>query len=400
MKNVLFVDDDPNVLNGFKRHFSRNEKCWEVFLANGAASAIDILSEHSMDVVISDMHMPEISGLKLLGFVRDNYPATIRVVLSGDQDSDEVMPLVKLAHRYLIKPCSFDYIKKMVEQTFYLKRVVVSEKARIIATSVDSIPSLPSLYRKVVDAVETGESMASIGKIIATDVGMSVNILKLVNSAFFGINRKITTVEDAVALLGANIIRSLILTVHLFKEFKGVSTTKIEKLMNHSLQTGRFAKEIALSLGADKEKSEMAFIAGILHDVGRLLFYASYKNEYNEVIELSSNSDKSIIELELEIIGVGHSELGAYLLGIWGFPDEVVEAVSFHHTPLKAENDDLTIVTAVHVADSLEYELVGSDDESYSIKVSEEYLTKMGKLDELEVWREECRIIKDSVDNI
>ncbi|MCP4412094.1 MAG: HDOD domain-containing protein, partial [Gammaproteobacteria bacterium] len=242
--------------------------------------------------------------------------------------------------------------------------------------------------------------------------------LQLVNSAFFALPRKITDPQQAAVFVGLETLKSLVLSIHVFSslsEDAALSEFSLMKMWSHSLRTSRLAGDIARAAHADRKVVEEAMIAGMLHDIGKLVLL-EVPRQYKEVIELIETTGCDSSDAEYAIMKTSHAELGAYLLGLWGLPDTVVESVAFHHDPSKliermfimssetAEDDpgdskvnltpqpidkystEFTALTAVHIANALTMQGNCSTDTTYFPYVDMPYLRTLELADKLPEW--------------
>ena len=214
---------------------------------------------------------------------------------------------------------------------------------------------------------------------------MTVKLLQIINSAFFGLHRTIADVSEAVALLGLETLSALVLSAGIFSQLQCEGQqARIDQLWEHCMAVGRRAKAIAHveapSVAVD------AFTAGILHDVGELVVAVNLPQEYRAIQELVDQQLLTRAEAECKVLGIRHTAIGAYLLELWGLPSPIVEAVAFHHNPSLYESASFTPLTAVHLANILEHfpeEEVLAQPERF-LDVS--YLRKIGVLEKLPQW--------------
>ena len=236
-------------------------------------------------------------------------------------------------------------------------------------------------------------SLKAIGKIIVKDMGMTAKILQLANSAFFGVRGPVSTVEQAVNFLGLETVQALILVAHVFSQFseKHLSTFQVARLWEESLETGALAREIAKIEGCTPFETEQAYTAGLLHDMGILVLAANCADQFSAILAEAAAKKGTVWELEQSEIGITHAELGAYMLGLWGLSDPIVEAVAYHHRPGEYIGKTFAPVTAVHVADALLPCLskYGTDDCAHLIDTT--YLEKLHLSDRIPVWKELVR---------
>ncbi len=360
-----------------------------VFAGSGV-EALDIMREDSFDVIVSDMRMPGMDGAKLLTWVMEQYPWTVRIVLSGQSDREMALKAARPTHQFLSKPCDPDLLKATVARACALREVVTNDAVRRVVAKIDTLPALPDLYFAVINEIQSDTSSAvSVGRIIAKDVGMTADVLKMVNSSFFGFARHISNPEEAVTLLGLDVIKGLILSAHLVKVYdkSAIRGFSLEALWRHCLSVGGLAKKLAAEVVRDRKTVDAAFIAGLLHDVGKLVIGANLSAEYNALLDTVRAENRLVWEVERDALGTSHAEVGAYLLGLWGLPDVMVEALVFHHQPSASLSGRFNPLTAVHAADCLERELFKTNAHYATPQLDMDYLATLGLTDRLPCWR-------------
>ncbi|MGD2062433.1 MAG: response regulator [Nitrospirota bacterium] len=387
---ILFVDDEPNILAGLRRMLRGERDRWQMDFAASGPEALARLEEMPFDVVVSDMRMPGMDGARLLTEVSQRHPATVRIVLSGQSDLESVMKSVGPTHQYLTKPCDVDVLTATVERALALRRVLTNHAICTLVTGLERIPSFPALYQEIVQAVQSPETpLKVVGEIIGRDPGMSTKILQLVNSAFFGLGRPVASPAQAVSFLGLDTIRALVLSVDVFEQFDPttIRAFRLESLWTHSLAVGTLAHHIATAEQTTKSVREESLLAGLLHDVGKLILVANLPHEYEAAQALANRERICVTEAQRQVFGSSHPEVGAYLLRIWGIPDAVVEAVAFHHQPEASPADHFNALTAVHTANALE-SVVPPDDPARCARTTDDrYLERLGLIDHLDAWR-------------
>ncbi|GAB4455043.1 MAG: response regulator [Anaerolineae bacterium] len=359
MHHILFVDDEPRVLSGMRRQlYSLFDECVMVFVDSGPA-ALQLLQQpgNQFDVIVTDIRMPGMDGIALLKQVQQFYPHMVRIVLTGHVERDSAMRAVGLAHQLLSKPCTADTLRLTLKNAFALRDLLSSYKLKQLVARLNTVPSLPALYNELLDEIYRQEaSISKIGQIIAQDIGMTAKILQLVNSAFFGLRRQISDPAQAVIYLGLDTVKSLVLSVHVFEQFMaaGQGGVSLGQLQEHSLAVATLARQIAVSEQVEHQVADFAFTAGLLHEVGRLILAANLPADYTRVNQLMAQG-VHLLQAETQVFNATHAEVGAYLLGIWGLPDRVVEAVAYLFSPsaVAAGSDSFSALAAVHVANRL-----------------------------------------------
>jgi HD-like signal output (HDOD) protein len=392
---MLFVDDEPDVLEGLRRSLRRQRGEWEMYFAESGAIALDLMAKSPFDVIVSDVRMPVLDGVTLLTQVRELYPSTIRIILSGHAKEDSVLRAVGPAHQYLAKPCDAEDLCATVRAAVSLRDVLADDDLKRLVARLVSVPSLPTLYRDIQTELRSEDpSIRNVAAIVTKDVGMSAKVLQLVNSAFFGLANEITDTSRAVMHLGMDTVRALSLATGVFSQLGSgdVDSSEMESLWSHSTRVAALAKRIAELERVGKDIRDASFQAGFLHDIVRLVLATNLPEQYSQALR---DGDQGVPELEREraALGATHAEVGGYLLGIWGLPDTVVQAVAFHHEPSRFPTRGFSPLTAVHVAEVIDRclapdtPMVGEGLNG----LDRDYLLATGTADRLEEWTRVCR---------
>jgi HD-like signal output (HDOD) protein/CheY-like chemotaxis protein len=390
---ILFVDDEQNILDSLRLSMRCMRAKWEVSFALGARVALELLEQQPHEVIVSDMRMPGMDGAQLLREVQLRYPKSVRIILSGYSEEESVLKTVKLAHQYLSKPCRPVDLIEAVEKALSLRDVLENQQIKTLVSSLDALPSLPDVYKQLVAALEEEHStLKQLGDIVAEDVAMSASILRLVNSAFFGLPTRISSVQHAVNLIGGQTLRVLVLSSHLFTVLEAASmpSFSVKKLWEHSLRVGCFAKLIAEAEGLCRDEQDNAFIAGMLHDVGKLILAANMPSQYRDVLAKVQTDAVSVHVAEQNVFEASHAQVGAYLLGLWGFSYRVMGAVCWHHTPEKQIVEPCCSGSAVYVADGLDHELVLFSKEHTTWPLCFPGVETIRSQERLALWRCSC----------
>jgi HD-like signal output (HDOD) protein len=378
---LLFVDDEPLILNGLQRMLRPMRNAWNMRFANSGHAAISLLQEESADVVVSDMRMPGMNGPQLLSRVAEIWPATIRIALSGQADLDMSCESTAVTHQYLSKPCELVALKRAVERAQLLRTRLSDPGLQALLGGLRSVPSLPHIYKKLTDELNTDNcSLQKVGKIISDDIAMTASILKIVNSAYFGLPREVSSPEEAAAYIGMDILKTLVLTTGIFKSYEGrmEGRLKLAELWQHSSRVAAVSKRCAQRLQLDRKLVELSYMAGMLHDVGVLLLAANEPDKYETALEIADHEHVPSWEAERRVFGTTHMEVGAYLLGIWNLPQRIVEATAFHHLPSEfGTPDSVTVLSAVHIAHAVADEVFGTPYKKESLGPDDRYLATL-----------------------
>ena len=398
MRKVLFVDDESRILEGLRRLLRPQRNEWEMAFAPGGEAALALMEASPFDVIVSDMRMPGMDGATLLCRVRELYPQVVRIVLSGHTELSTALQVVPVAHQFLAKPCDAEMLRVAVERACHLKALLSDESIRRTVTGLGDLPSLPRTYEALMQAVADPDvSIQKIAKIVEQDVGISAKVLQLVNSAFFGITHSMTSIPSAVSYLGINTLKNLVLSVEIFRAFRperSLPGFSLENLQRHAQLTAH----IAARLPVPKHLADIAVVAGMLHDVGKLILAWKLSGHFGKMLVEAHEAHCPVNKVEEGENGFSHAEIGAYLLGLWGLPYTVVEAVALHHGPNRVPHQNFDASSAVYAANLLAHELEESSQgavPTYNLENYHEELAALGVAEMLPAWRTIAKGVPD-----
>jgi HD-like signal output (HDOD) protein len=360
-KRILFVDDEPMLLSGLQRSLRPMREEWEMVFVGSGPEALKLMEQQPFDIIVTDMRMPVMTGTELLEEVKQRFPQCFRIILSGQADQESILKAVDPTHQYLAKPCDSNELRKRLKWAFAVRGLLKNEELQAMVTKLQALPSLPSLYIEVTGELEKSEpSITRIAKLISQDMAMTAKMLQLVNSAFFGLRGQVSSPLQAVQLLGLDTLRALVLSTHVFDQFRTdiLGEPETSYLWTHSLVAASFAKHIAGFEKANRRTIDDCFTAGLLHDSGKLILAFSMTSKYARVLELVRKQGCGLLEAEKEVLGCHHAEVAAYLLGSWGLPEAVVEGVAWHHDLSGSPQKGFSPAVAAHAASCLHEEQV------------------------------------------
>jgi len=384
---ILFVDRDQNVLDGLKRLIRSMHLDWTTYYAETPTEAVSLMADIPLDVIVADLNLPPVYGGTLLKYAQKQHPEIARMILSAEanNESELLLQSTQAAHQFIAKPCKAEILETAITRSLQLRKLLKSSELLRVIGGIPHLPSLPPLYAELVRKLESETtSMEEIGDIIAKDVSMTGRVLQLVNSAFFGLPRKVTSPREAVLFLGVNVLKSLVLYVRLFftapdSPIPGLS---LDEIWAHSSLTAVLAREIVRIERGGQRMADDAMLAGMMHDIGKLLILDV--PSYMRPLLRRLNSGESFPDAEYAEFSISHAEIGGYLLALWGFPDPLVEAVTCHHRPEMQVRKEFSPLTAVYAANAfLENEA--------EPPLESGYINDLGLESRIPAWMDACR---------
>ena len=393
MRKILFVDDEPQILEALRHRLHRQRKQWVMQFAGSGKEALEIMAREPIDVIVTDMRMPQMDGATLLRKVQEAYPSVVRIVLSGHAELETALRAVPVAHQFLSKPSEPGVIEAVVERACRLQLLVNDDVVKQVVGKVEKLPSIPKVYSQLMTALAKEDtSVDDVASILKQDMAICAKTLQVVNSAFFRLPRTLGKIEEAVRYLGLTTVQHIVLGVEVFQYKQGKQAVatgfSIDALQQHSL----LVADLASCLCEDKQVKEDAFVVGLLHDIGKLLVAVELPEQMSRVLQTMTSCDCSMDTAEEQTLGVTHAEVGGYLLGLWGLPYPLIEAVANHHRPGRVESSEFGVLAAVHIADVLAHELGTQRSSSGSLPAMDtSFLEAIGVSDRIDGWREQVR---------
>ncbi len=352
--NILLINDNDKTRSHIEELLKTIKNEGELFFSKNGTDALAKLDNTNLNIVISDIQSPQVDGKEFLDVIKNKYPSLIRVVLFEQENQmDLLLKSIASAHKYISKPVELEQFRTILTEANQLYNLLDNENLRAIINRIDKFPLLPQTYIDIEDELNKEHfSLQRISEIVHSDIFISTRILQVVNSPFFCLPRNVTDIKQAVNLLGITMIKSLILYVQIFNSYEG--NMRVENLhkeiWNHSLKVANNAKLLSSNLG-DKKDIETAYIAGLLHDIGKIIIINTEDFIY-EILELMKLENIEYNDAEKKLLGTTHSEIGAYLLSLWGLPKVIIESVLHHHNIHQTNTEKLDIKTLVYLANA------------------------------------------------
>ncbi len=389
-KHILFVDDDAEFLQGIQGSLRVVEPSWSTVLTTSAEEALDQLAHVSFDAVVSDHRLVGIDGSSFLEKVQELQPRAMRFIVSGELDREDVIRLAFPAHQCFTKPLDLDLLRRTLRKVTALRDLLSNEVLKRLVSQCSLLPTIPSLYLELTEELKSPHfTIERLEAIISKDPAVAAKILQLVNSSFFGLSRRIEGIGEAISFIGVQIIKALVLTLPVFARFEGVRVKDYSPtaIWEHCWRTAVLARCIAQEEDQPRGVCEEAFLAGLLHDLGKMVLVSNLSSLCRECTALTHRNQAPMHQAEREILGCTHGMVAAYLLGLWGIPDTIVEAVGFHDEPMEAPSSDFNILTAVHVANALDHACSEGTPDHFKQYLDLEYVMALGLPARLEAWQ-------------
>lgn len=353
MRDILFVDDDRDLLDSVRARLYKHRHDWNMQFVLSGDEAIAAMEQQQFDLVVSDVRMPGMDGGQLLTVVKQRWPNAMRIIVSGYSDPVQAVRLTSLAHQYVAKPCDGRELENIIERCFHLKDLLGQESLRTVVGRIAKLPAMPKTYGLLQAALaKPSVTAAEIGDIVNADAAIASKVLQITNSAFFRLRKPMVRIKDAVTYLGFATVRNLVLSAEIFSKWqptKSLSDVDPERLQTHA----QCAAAACKALAGGRASPDDAWLAGLLHDIGYWIMVQECPQDLASALELARAESLPLLECERRITGATHAEIGAYLLGLWGLPYAIVEAVALHHTPKAVTPHGYDLVGALAVSHAL-----------------------------------------------
>jgi HD-like signal output (HDOD) protein len=387
---ILFVSSDIGETANIQAGLEDMRPKWTLEVASDVATAVTASQRKPFDAAVIDLLLPDSAGVTLLREIMERSPDTLRIGLTTAPERQTIQAVGAPAHQLLSKPCDPKILKAVLARAFASRDFLANDPIKQLVGGISSLPVLPQIYTELMQELKSEEpSLERAGQIVARDMGLTTKILSLVNSAFFGLGRSISHPSEAAMFLGSETLKALVLSLQVFSQFSHLKLAdwSVDNLWKHSWATGVLARRLCEFEEADRTSTDEAFISGLLHDVGKLVLAANYPDKLQANLRQARQKNITFWEQEYAAYHASHAELGGYLLGRWGLPPGVVEAVAFHHRPAQARRQSFSALTAVHAANTLG-KTGPSECQLIPQQADIEYLRSLGLHERVNGWKQ------------
>jgi HD-like signal output (HDOD) protein len=330
---VLFVITQETALCTLSKAPTGSEHQWQSIRVTDVQMALDVLSQRTIGVVVACFDSDRVACNAFLKKLQELYPAIIRLSLLPEALKNDAAAVSGSAHQTLTLQSGHDVIETAIQSGLSLwRRTKENDSLAALLSKLDKLPTPPELYFNIRDEIESPCcSSASIAALISHDQAMSAKMLKVANSGFYAASRSVANLHEAISLLGMDMVQGLVLSVHLYDRLP-LPGFNLDALWMHGFIVSEVARHIARLEGGDAGLVNTCGVAGLLHDIGSLVMVSNFPSQYQPILRQADADEHRAIELEREYFGVAHPELGAFVLDLWCMPDDVVEAVAYHHS--------------------------------------------------------------------
>ena len=374
---VLFVHKDIKELTEITSFVSME---YAVFTSSNSSEALMIIDRQSIDLIYCDMKQLASDGTPLLEKVREIFPNVIRVVL-GDKENDEAIinALSKnIAKVCLYKPWNSEKILRLIDQVFEAERKLHEAKLLSSIINMTDLPTIKASYQKIIQLIDDDSEIEDIAKAIESDPAISAKILRIANSAYYGV--RTASIKQAFMYLGFKNIRDLVLSSAVFDMFNAddLPSRLFQPLWQQAFVTSKIIHTLYKMMG--KKAPSFITSAGVLMNIGIVFFLQSFTELYMKLIQEVKQGQEdgrvpSLESMEMEMFGVTHSIAGGYLLNWWGMPFQIVEAALYHHSPLCDAVINKEYLCILHVAEHFSAQLLHFENHD---RFDENALTYLG----------------------
>jgi putative nucleotidyltransferase with HDIG domain len=388
-KHILLADGDAKTLEEFRQALGQK---WRVTGVGTAAAALEELKKQAYDGLVVSLNLADQQPAHLLSKVRSRFPKTARFVVAAEKDRERVVKELLGAHQFLIRPFDADGLQATIERALAFELWIDNDNLHKLVARMRTLPTVPALYLEILAALKSADTTTEdVGALIEKDMSITTKLLQVINSAYFGLPRTVTSPEEVVGLLGFETVKVMVIAIKLLNQYDRIKPAdfSIDRLWKHSTAVANSARHLVLLQSGDRAQAEAAFAAGLLHDVGKVILAGNFADQYRGVQSMARTRHLQLWEVEKEIFGTSHCEIGAYLLGLWGLPLEILEAAALHHQPARTANKLFSALTAVHVANVLERAVTPDFEGEVPATIDMEYLAEIGMVECLHDWCEE-----------
>jgi len=386
-RRLYVVDDQTPVLETAVLILRLIDKEWEVTGFKDPLEALEAVKAKAPDLVLSDQLMPGMQGSQLLEHVRMLSPTCIRIIMSGYVALNK-LTLITSAHQYIAKPFDASKLRDIIKRSFAAQERIINQGLQTIVTALRTIPSLPQVHQMLLQELEDDRTAsAAIARMVSDDPGLSLKALQLANSPLFGKGYLISSPVDAVMCLGTDMIAAIVLSQSLFRHYESLRRPEmdLQRVWTHCWETACLAQHICRDKRLPTRSGEEAFLAGLMHEIGRFILIDNFPDQFKAACDGARNTRTPLTLRLREAFQASPSQVGAYVLELWGLPAEVTGAVAALDNPETDQANGFTLTSALYVAEHIASGKFPAD--SYAVvEWNKPYLEAIGCMRDIPTW--------------
>jgi putative nucleotidyltransferase with HDIG domain len=331
-QQVLFVETHGQILDGLRSRLAGAHPDWHILLVVDASAALELVRQRSISIVLANFGHDRSACEDFFRNIKDDAPEVIRMGLLDARYKETLGHSLEYVHECIASHCDPEQVEVVIGRGLSVwERTRKNPNLAALMSNLHTLPTPPALYLDIRDELDSPHSNAhSVAQIIARDPAITAKLLQVANSGFYATPRPISDLYETIILLGMDMVLVLVMSAHLFDQLP-LPGLNLDFLWVHSIAVATLAKEIAIKEGGTRSTASACEIAGLLHDLGELIFFTNVPESYYAMVRRSGGDERVLLEMELEQFGVGHPELGAHILSLWGLPEDVVQAIAYHH---------------------------------------------------------------------
>jgi putative nucleotidyltransferase with HDIG domain len=361
---------------------------WTTTCVTSEAEALARLEAGSFAAFLVDFNLGDPDASELLNQAEEKCPDVTRLLFACEADLALVAAKVSGDHEILPKPIEPASLKSRIEnglKDLEPRPAAPAQSAKNNGADDEHV----HVYAEVLQALASSTvSCRQIGALIARDASLAKELLHLTRSTYLGLPGNITNPVEAVEVLGLETVKALVMARRFLAEHGHLNSVylSLDKIWQHSINVAQIARDLVLFETRNRALASQALAAGLLHDLGKIVLATNFEDLYGRVHSLARKQPVAMWEIEKEMFGASHGEIGACLLGMWNMSSDIVDAAAFHHEPPLNEHTQLTPLAAVHIANVLEYQRQPDSELRVLPVVSTPFLNQLKLLQRLPIW--------------
>ncbi len=346
---IVIVDDEESILSSLRSLLRRQRYDLHVF--DTGALAVEFVTRHTPDIIISDMRMPEMSGIEFLDQAEFICPTSTRLMLSGYEDKSIIFDAIAhgIAQQYIMKPWDDDELLTIIGNVIQSRQDLQRQHLDTMLQSISSLPSPPQAKKQIQRIFENeNRSIRELVSDVEKVPALVARILRIANSVYFAARMPISTTLEAVSFIGAEYVESLILAMSVFHHAEDKLMQEfavpLDDLWRHAVRRAALGHAIAKEWPGFNQSS-IAYTVCLLQDVGFIVRFNTEAEKSKQFVHITNTLHLSMHEAESKVYTLPHATVGAALLQLWNFPISLITAIGRHHAD--TEGDILSQIAQV-----------------------------------------------------